>query len=152
MTKGEKIMARVMEYVKNIRNQYPEITDDMLCKDGELFYMNSTNGTYFDWNVNQKLSPMFLFYKDTELGFLKIQIYNDDMVYGCVYLDGGNADPIRIKETYLDKGDAKYLYKLLLQETDHKHLFDRVLDSHILGNTLERKEVRRKYVRRSSVQ
>lgn len=138
MTKGQKILEKILGYFAEVRKQYPEITDDMLCNNGEVFYMNSKNGTYYDWQVNSRLSEFYLFYKDTELGFIKVIVTRKDTICGYAYLEQGNGKPIPLEMKRLKKGDANYLRKLLLQEADHKRLFDKSVSEIEFGNTIER--------------
>ena len=52
-TKGEKIMAKVISFFNEVRKCYKEITDDKLDSNGAIYYMNSNDGTNFDWNDDQ---------------------------------------------------------------------------------------------------
>ena len=128
MTKGQKIKEKILNYINDARKEHSEITDDMLCENGAVYYMNRNDGTYFDWQVNHRLCEFFLFYEETELGFIKVCISKRDMIYGYMYLEKGNSKPIRLEEKRLEKGDANYLRKLLLQEADHKGLYDMSID------------------------
>ena len=122
------VREKIMRYIEDARKMHPEITDEMLCDNGAVFYMNSKNGTYFDWHTNHQLCYLYLFYKDTGQGFIKICIARRDVIFGYVYLEKGDGKPIRLEDRRLKKGDANYLFKLLLQEADHKRLFDKSLD------------------------
>ena len=125
MKKGRRIINEVIKYINKARAAYPEITDDLLCDNGDVFYMNGNDGTEFDWNVNGRCCELFLFYKSTELGFIKVFVNRDNTMTGYAYLNEGNGDPIELsKEYFSNKDDALYLARLFFREADCKFLYD----------------------------
>ena len=79
---GRIIVNKVIEYIKKAREMFPEVTDDMLCGNGAIYYMNGNDGTEFDWEMNGRCCEFYLFYKETEMGFLKVFVNDDDTIDG----------------------------------------------------------------------
>lgn len=65
----------------------PEVTPQQLEQGGAVFYMNSQNGTEFDWYVNDRLPSFMVFYNDkANLGAVKLHLNRNGTV--SVYLYG----------------------------------------------------------------
>ena len=124
MSRGQIIIEDIVNYFKAIRNEYKDVTNDMLLNDGDIFYMNGDDGTDFDWEMNGRCCEFFMFYKDSENGFIKVIVTGEDIIYGYHYDNNGKARGERFEEMSLDSGDAEYLYRLLLQEADDKGIYD----------------------------
>lgn len=124
MNKGQMIIDDIVNYFKAIRNEYKDITNDMLLNDGAIYYMNGDDGTDFDWEMNGRCCEFFMFYKDTENGFIKVIVTSEDVVYGYHYDNCNKSHGERFEEYKLEDGDSEYLYRLLLQEADDKNIYD----------------------------
>ena len=96
-----KIFAQVQEYMhKALDEKLPSLKKSDLEKDGAVFYMNGTNGTEFDWYVNDHLPCFFIFYNDKEnLGAVKATLYTDGGLSVYVYGDRGHAEPVETNYT-----------------------------------------------------
>lgn len=128
MSIGRKILAEIKTYISEARKQYPEITDDILCDDGSIYYMNGNDGTDFDWFCNNRCCEFYLFYKETEYGFIKVFVNANGTMNGYAYLDKGYGDAIELPEYYLGKEEALYLASLLKLEADDKGIWDSTID------------------------
>lgn len=128
MSKGRRILEEIKTYINEARKQYPEITDDILCDNGAIYYMNGNDGTDFDWFCNNRCCEFYLFYKETEYGFLKVFVYENGKMDGYVYLDKGHGDAIYLPERNLTPDDALYLASLLYLEADKKKIWDSTVD------------------------
>lgn len=126
--KREGIIDCVIQYFDQIREQYPNVTNEMLADNGSIKYMNGDNGTDFDWDMNGRLSKFCILYK-SGLEFIKVLIRNTDLMEGYVYEDNIDSEADRIKKEELSEGDAVYLASLLLQEADDKNLYDKDIDN-----------------------
>ena len=129
--KATNIINEIKKYIEDIRKNYPEITDDMLYTDGTnefIFYMNGNDGTPFDYSANDRLCEFMLFYKETEMGFIKIIINTDNQMYGYLYLDKGYASPIKLNKVDLGIGSALLLATLMNLQADKKGLYDKPID------------------------
>ena len=122
--RGNRIKEQILRYIDNVREKYPQVTDEMLCGEGVVYYMNGNDGTEFDWNWNDRCCEFFQFYKETELGFIKVYVNSDDTLSGYVWLDNGYGEAIHLPEERLKNGDALYLASLLYQEADGKGIWD----------------------------
>ena len=117
-----ELLEKVVEFFKDIRKEYSNITDDMLDNNGAIYYMNGNDGTHFDWNCNDRLCEFVVFYK-SEYGFIKVILDKDDVLTGYVYKDRG-YEPVGRYERQLEDGVAWSLKNLLLREADNEGLFD----------------------------
>lgn len=88
-------MNTILEKIKSImeqsREQYlPQIKSSDLEKNGAVYYMNSKDGTEFEWYVNDKLPPFMMFYDDeAKMGAVKLMLYRDGVVQVFVYDNAG---------------------------------------------------------------
>lgn len=134
---GRKIINKIIEYINAVRKDYPEVTDDMLVGNGAIYYMNGNDGTQFDWEVNGRCCEFCLFYKETEMGFIKVYVDNDDTIDGYVYNEKGYGKPIYLKCINLFKEEARYLASLLKKEADGKNIWDEDISKINFDNELE---------------
>lgn len=130
MTRGREIEAKIRKYFENARKNMLEITDDMLCDEGDgekVYYMNGNDGTYFDWCCNERLCEFFMFFKSTEMGFIKVFVNNDDTITGYMYKENYNYgdNQICLEKVKISNGDALYLAALMDKMADKKHLYDK---------------------------
>ena len=61
---GLEFKREIERIFKVARKMYPSITDDMLCNNGAIYYMNGNDSTEFDWNMNDRLCEFFVFHKN----------------------------------------------------------------------------------------
>ena len=120
MTKGQIIEAKIKSYFEKARAKMPDVTDEMLCGNGEIYYMNGNDGTFFDWCCNERLCEFFMFFKSTEMGFIKVFVNNDDTITGYMYKENYNYgdDPICLEKVKISNGDALYLATLMDKMAD----------------------------------
>ena len=121
---GREIVNKVIKYINSVRTDYPEVTNDMLLDNGAIYYMNGNDGTEFDWEMNGRCCEFYLFYKETEMGFLKVFVNDDDTIDGYVYSEKGYGESVKLKRTTLSGGEARYLASLLKKEADGKNIWD----------------------------
>ena len=137
MTQGRRIMSDVLDYINRAREGYPEITNDILCDNGAVWYMNGNDGTDFDWHCNNRCCEFYLFYKETEYGFIKVFVNRDGTINGYLYLDNGHGKAIYLEEENFGKDDALYLATLLKIEADDRNIYDESIDKINFDRNLE---------------
>lgn len=128
MRKATSEIKEVINFVNKVRKNYPQITDDLLCEDGAIYYMNANDGTEFDWEVNDRLCEFYLFYKENEYGFLKVLVNSDNTIDGYVYLEKGFGKPIKIEEEELFYS-AENLYYQMYDNADCENKYDEKLEN-----------------------
>lgn len=126
MAKAGKKIKEVIEFINEIRKDYPQITNDLLLEDGAIYYMNANDGTKFDWYCNDRLCEFYLFYKENEYGFLKVFVNRDNTISGYVYLENGFGTPICINKKEFK--NAYSLYTLMLHNADNENKYDQKLE------------------------
>ena len=94
-----RILAQVCAIAERERAEWlPEVTPQQLEQDGAVFYMNSQNGTEFDWYVNDRLPSFMVFYNDkANLGAVKLHLNRNGTV--SVYLYGEQGTRLQKQET-----------------------------------------------------
>ena len=143
MTKGQIIEAKIKSYFEKARAKMPGVTDDMLCGNGEIYYMNGNDGTYFDWNMNDRCCEFFMFYKSTEMGFIKLFVKKDGKMFAYMYEEDYKYgdEPIKVEEEDLGEENALYLAALLLVMADDKRKFDKAISEIDFGYEPTREEL-----------
>lgn len=106
------ILNKIRSIIKDVRKEFPEVTDDMLDEDGDIFYQNSLNGTRFDWEVNEHIPCFCVFKKDIDESFIRFMLNRNNTYYIWVYEDGAMS-PFKEIEGRLKKGSAYKLFKEL---------------------------------------
>jgi hypothetical protein len=134
---AKNVMDKVVAYINEVREKYPEITNDMLLEDGKIHYMNGNDGTDFDWGANEMTCEFMVFYKETEYGFIKVNVYKDDTISGYVYLEKGFGVPIKLEPEELDDKEALHLASLLYLQADKKDIYDETIDKIDFDRKLE---------------
>lgn len=125
---GRIIINKVIAYINKAREMFPEVTDDMLCGNGAIYYMNSNDGTDFDWKENNRCCEFYIFYKETEMGFIKVFVNKNDTISGYAYDDKGHGEPVDLERVSLNNGEASYLASVLNKEADGKGIWDENID------------------------
>lgn len=99
--------------------------------------MNGNDGTTFDWKCNGRCCEFFLFYKETEYGFIKVLVNKDDTMDGYVYLNKGYEEGIHLEKADLNNGEALYLASLLQLEADDNNIWNATIDKINFNRKLE---------------
>lgn len=126
-----KILEEIQEIIeKNINIYLPKLNKSDLEENGKIYYINSKNGTEFDWYVNEHLPSFMVFYNDkNNLGAVKLSIYQDGAVEIYIYGDKGKK-VIKKIETHIEitKQELFNLAIILKNETDDKGIWDTSID------------------------
>lgn len=107
-------MNRILKEVRKIIDEnmaecLPDVKKSDLEKDGAVFYMNSRDGTEFDWYVNDKIPPLMSFYDDKEnLGAVKFLLYRDGNAEVFFYGEKGKKH-IKTIEAKVDASEEEIL-------------------------------------------
>lgn len=112
----------VMKMINHILDNEFRCDRRMLKDNGAIFYMNGQNGTKFDWNVNEHVSPFYCYYKNGK-GAIKFLINRDGTAVAYYYLNGKN-EPCNSIQTQFSEKTAKDIAILMYTISDVKGLFD----------------------------
>ncbi len=121
----------VINYINNVRNIHSEISDDVLLKDPSdtstlpytIFYMNGNDGTDFDFSRNKRTCEFMVFYKKSEMGFIKAYVCDDDTISGY-YFEECQSTGKKIEKEKIATGSARAFADQLLAIADNKGLWD----------------------------
>lgn len=85
------ILEEIKRIMEQSREQYlPQVKYSDLEENGAVYYMNSKDGTEFEWYVNGKLPPFMMFYDDKDkMGAVKLMLYRDGAVQVFIYNNAG---------------------------------------------------------------
>lgn len=130
--KGLELKKFIKDGINNIIQE--DIKDNkvlmtQLYNNGEIVYYNGRNGTWFDWDVNDKTSWFTVCFNDKKrMGYISVAVSKDGNVMGYKWGNYGKDQAESISLGKLSIEDTEYLVRLLLQQTDDKNLFNIKID------------------------
>lgn len=125
MSTANRVKQQVLDYIRdNIRDRFPEITDDMLLENGVVYYMNGNDGTGFDFNVNDRTCEFMSFYNSSDYGFFKVYVTRSGLIYGYAYLEDGHGEAIRLEPKHVGEEEAKEFARALQLYADNLKKWD----------------------------
>lgn len=103
------------EIIQKMFDEWKErngLKNEDLLKDGAVHYMNGNDGTDFDWQVNDRVCEFYVFYKESEMGALRIDFRKDGKMNKFFYEDGAwGPSAEEFVESPIDTAElAAYLY------------------------------------------
>lgn len=137
-TKNNKLIPQKIEH-NEITKKIINLIDDQLNKNlpsvkkeeyeenGKVYYMNSQNGTYFDWTQNGRLPYLMVFYKDGSCGALKVHIMTNGNTKMYFYKYGEKV-PFITKKFKFDKNEILKLAIILIKNADDKGIGDSAIN------------------------
>lgn len=104
------ILDEIKSIMEQNRKQYlPQVKSGDLEENGAVYFMNSRDGTEFEWYVNDKLPPFMMFYDDeTKMGAVKLLLYRDGAVQVFVY-DNAGRNMCKDVRTRIEYGEEELL-------------------------------------------
>lgn len=104
------ILNEIKSIMQQCREQYlPQVKLGDLEENGAVYFMNSKDGTEFEWYVNGKLPPFMMFYDDeAKMGAVKLLIYRDGTVMVFVF-DNAGKNMCKEVRTRIECGEEKLL-------------------------------------------
>ena len=130
-------IEKVKKYIAEARKLAPEITDDLLDRDGAIYYQNGRNGTEWDFEENQHLPSFMVF--GTHNGLIKVNVNSNDTMVGWVYADFGMNPTHTLPVVKLDKDEARHLASQMYCLTDLVPIYNPCIDD--LDFTIDVKEI-----------
>lgn len=125
MSTADRVKQQVLDYIKsNIRDRFPEITDDMLIENGTVYYMNGNDGTKFDFDMNDRTCEFMSFYKSSNYGFFKVYVTRSGVIDGYAYLEEGHGEAIRLEPKHVGAEEAKEFARALQLSADNLKKWD----------------------------
>lgn len=118
MGKAQVAIDKVINYFDQARKRHPEITTDLLDDNGAIWYANGNDGTEFDWQVNRHTCEFMIYYKKSQLGFIKVYVSDEGEIFGWLYLDEGKAKPEELPGEKMSIEEAEALVDTLYREAD----------------------------------
>lgn len=104
------ILNEIKTIMEQCREQYlPQVKFGDLEENGAVYFMNSRDGTEFEWYVNDKLPPFMMFYDDeAKMGAVKLLIYRDGTVLVFVF-DNAGKNMCKEVHTHIECKEEKLL-------------------------------------------
>lgn len=128
MKSQKQLLEQVLDYARAARQKYmPSVSDEDLCDNGAIYYMNGNDGTDFDWNCNGRVCEIMQFYKITELGLLKVYPHSDGYIYGYIYGDEGRGEAIELEPEFIGIKEAEKIKDYLEARFDDNELWDEII-------------------------
>jgi len=132
----EAYMNFILNEVKNIMEKnkelyLPHVKSGDLEGDGAVFFMNSKDGTEFEWYVNDKLPPFMMFYDDKDkMGAVKLLLYRDGTVDVIIFDDNGKNMSKKV-QTHIECREEQLLELavILRNEAEDRSKWDANIES-----------------------
>lgn len=146
------ILNEIKSIMEQNREQYlPQVKSSDLEENGAVYFMNSRDGTEFEWYVNDKLPPFMTFYDDeAKMGAVKLLLYRDGAVQVFIY---DNTAKNMCKEvcTRIEYGEAELLdlAVLLRHQAEDSSKWDANIES-LCTDTLVSSEMRNSFLNHES--
>ena len=120
-----KVLKKI-EIIANesIENYLIDVDRTMLEESGKVYYMNGDDGTLFDWNMNNRLCEFMVFYDDSKMGALKINISSDGTIYIYLFKDNAKSSFKEYKKS-ITKEESLELAVLMYNIADKNNIFDK---------------------------
>lgn len=119
------MLNQIVNIINEVREECPIIGNEL---DGKIYYMNGNDGTAFDWNCNDRVCEFMVFHEN-EMGYIKLMVYNDNLITVYVYADGG-MHPTKELERHYYKNPLE-LANFLYRTFDMNGLWDESIEEHI---------------------
>ena len=128
MSKYKKLVEK---FINEARAILPK-SDDILYGNGKIYYQNGNDGTQFDWRCNDMLCEFMLFYKETEMGYVKLSCMRDGTFVTYTYDKDGQYkySPYARRKIYrvLTPAGMQAFYRKMRTIADDKELYDKPID------------------------
>ena len=129
MKTQKELLEQVLDYARAARQKYmPSVTDEDLCDNGAIYYMNGNDGTDFDWKCNSRTCEIMQFYKETELGLYKVFAETDSYLRGYIYGEKGRGEAIELEPEFIGVKEAKKIKDYLEARFDDNKLWDSIIE------------------------
>lgn len=146
------ILNEIKSIMEQSKEQYlPQVKSGDLEENGAVYFMNSKNGTEFEWFVNDKLPPFMMFYDDeAKMGAVKLLLYRDGAVQVFVY-DNAGKNMCKEVRTYIEWGEEEVLdlAVLLRYQAEDSGKWDANIDG-LCTDTLISTEMRNDFLNHES--
>jgi hypothetical protein len=119
-----KLLKRIVELGDEILEQnLINVTKDKLEDNGSLYYMNDIEGTLFDWGMNNRLCEFMMFYDESGMGAIKINILSNGTVNIYLYKDRAKSSFKNYSKTIFTKEEVYELVVLMYHIADKENLY-----------------------------
>lgn len=119
------MLNQIVNIINEVREEYPIIGNEL---DGKIYYMNGNDGTDFDWNCNERVCEFMVFHEN-EMGYIKLMVFNDNLIRIYVYADGGMY-PTKELERHYYKSPLE-LANFLYRTFDMNDLYDESIEDYM---------------------
>lgn len=88
--------------IKFLRENVPTKDMSKYMENGAIYYMNGNDSTPFDWNCNNRTCEFYMFWKENQMGAIKVFVRNDGTIEGYVYDTPNTMQGRQIKSIPID--------------------------------------------------
>lgn len=119
------MLNQIVDIINEVREEYPIIGNEL---DGKIYYMNGNDGTDFDWKCNGRVCEFMVFHEN-EMGYIKLMVYDDNLITIYVYADGGMHPTKEFKKRYI--GDTLEFANFLYRTFDMNDVYDEPIEEYM---------------------
>ena len=131
-------VQKVVDFITEVRNEFPDVTDDMLEKGGKIGYYNGNDGTDFDWSCNERLCEFGIGTADGDVYAFKCYVHKDGKADVYCYPHGEMRPIKEVEKDILTKSEVRNLYYTMLENADGKEKYNAYLEDIFKGVKHER--------------
>lgn len=91
--------------------------------------MNDIDGTVFDWVMNERLCEFMMFYNDTGMGAIKLNVLKNGKVNIYLYKNNANSSFKDVTSELFSKEEALELVVLMYNIADKKNLYGKSINN-----------------------
>ena len=125
---AKHLKERIESLFADVRKRFP-VDDGKLYDGGKIYYMNGNDSTRFDWQVNGKVCEFMIFWKASEVGYIKLDITAYGTANVFVYKDFAMTPYHTEKdEEFMHPDDVKELAAVMMEIADEKEIWDEDID------------------------
>ena len=123
-----KTLNRIIQIADaTIKRNLPQISKSDLEENGKVYYMNGDDGTAFDWQMNGRLCEFMMFYNQSHMGAVKINVLENGEVDIYTFEDKA-PKAFKTEKEQIEPNEVLTLAVLMNKIADEKDIFDKAID------------------------
>lgn len=116
------MVEKVIDYIKNAIKENP-IAEPNKNYIPKVYYMNSNDGTDFDWECNNRTCELEVLYEGKELTYIRVYVSKNGYIQGIVWNTTKNESYKKLEPLYIGTAKASTI-KNELRTFDNLNMYD----------------------------
>lgn len=125
-----KLLEKIVKIAnENLEKYLPKVKKEMLEENGTIYYMNDIDGTVFDWGMNERLCEFMMFYDDSGMGAIKLNVLKNGKVNIYLYKNNTNSSFKDVAIELFSKEEVLEFVVLMYNIADKKDLYGKSINN-----------------------